>query len=73
MNEAIVFEKGLERFREICQRITQYYMLDRYPFILQAALNQDDVRDSLQDVTALVEAVEAMLADARICRTDKPD
>jgi HEPN domain-containing protein len=36
LNDALKFEKAFEKYRSLCQKITGYYIIDRYP--LPAAL-----------------------------------
>jgi HEPN domain-containing protein len=36
LDEAIKHNPKFERFRKTCQKITGYYLIDRYPFITEA-------------------------------------
>ena len=62
LNEALTHEASFEQFRAACQRITQFYMSDRYPLVSHGALREDDVRRSLNEVIGLVERIEKELA-----------
>ena len=31
LNDVIIYEPSFEKFREVCQKITDYYSIDRYP------------------------------------------
>jgi HEPN domain-containing protein len=59
LNEALAYDTSLEPFRAACQRITGFYLVERYPFIIEAGLTEDDVRDSLGQVKGLIEKLRA--------------
>lgn len=52
MNEASVHEDSLD---EVCERITDYYMVERYPGSADAGLTEERVRRSLQEVNGLID------------------
>ena len=58
LNEAGQFDSSLQRYRAACQRITGYYMAERYPLITETAITEDDVRQSLEQVTALIRKLQ---------------
>lgn len=58
----LCYDSSLERFRPVCQKITGFYFVERYPFFAQAALTKDDVRDSLGQVQGLIERIRAEVA-----------
>ena len=55
LNDAVEFDPALNEYRQSVQRITDYYVAQRYPFAAQASLTVDDVRDSLNQVTGLID------------------
>ncbi len=57
LNRALRLEPALEPYRQACQKIAAYYLIERYPFITETGLSEDDVRDSLEQVRGLVEIV----------------
>ncbi|MGQ9629429.1 MAG: HEPN domain-containing protein [bacterium] len=59
LNEALVHDPSLERFRMVCQKITGFYLVERYPFVVEAGLTEDDVRDSLGQILGLIEKLRA--------------
>jgi HEPN domain-containing protein len=59
LNEAMVHMPFLEEFRSSCQRITGFYLVERYPFMMEAGLTEADVRDSLEQVRGLIERLRA--------------
>ncbi len=38
LNEAIIYEPSLEEFRLPCQKITEYYVEERYPLVVSSEL-----------------------------------
>jgi HEPN domain-containing protein len=54
LNEALAYDPSLEQFRAPCQKITGFYSVDRYPFVAEAELTEQDVRASLQSTTGLI-------------------
>ena len=59
LNAALVHNASLESFRAVCQKITGFYFVERYPFIVETGLTEDDVRDSLGQVKGLIEKLRA--------------
>lgn len=44
LDYAVEFESGLERFRELCERVTGYYYTERYPMIVPSELTTEDIK-----------------------------
>ena len=59
LNSALAYDPLLEQFRSACQKITGFYLMERYPFIVEAGLTEDDVRTSLAQVGVLVDKLRA--------------
>jgi len=55
LNAALVYDPSLEPFRSACQKITGFYFMERYPFVTEAGLTEDDIRSSLMQVKPLIE------------------
>jgi len=62
LNAALAYEPSLESFRPACQKITGFYMIERYPFIVEAGLTEDDVLNSLVQVGGLIEKLRVEIA-----------
>jgi HEPN domain-containing protein len=63
LNEALAYDPSLEPFRAVCQKITGFYSVERYPFIIEAGLTEDDVSNSLQQVKGLIERLRAEITE----------
>jgi HEPN domain-containing protein len=61
LNAALAYDPTLEPFRSACQKITGFYMVERYPLITEVGLTMDDVQDSLKQVKELIERVRALI------------
>ena len=61
LNTALTYEPSLEEFRAVCQKITGFYFIERYPFIMEAGLIEDDVRNSLKEIEELIERLRAKI------------
>jgi HEPN domain-containing protein len=61
LDDAIVYDPSLEAFRDVCQKITAYYSIERYPYVLDSGITEEDVRTSRQQVTALIDKLRTMV------------
>ncbi|MBI4042988.1 MAG: HEPN domain-containing protein [Deltaproteobacteria bacterium] len=57
INATLEFDPSFEEFREACQKITAFYFFERYPFMAEETLSEDDVRIALDQVRKLVEKI----------------
>jgi HEPN domain-containing protein len=62
LNAAIAYDRSLEPFREVCQKITGFYFIERYPDVAGESLAEDDVRRAMEQVRTLIETVKAKMA-----------
>ncbi len=62
LNSALVYDPSLESFREACQRITDFYIVERYPLIIEAGLTEKDVSNALHQVNGLIEKLRAAIS-----------
>jgi HEPN domain-containing protein len=57
LNRALMYLPAIEQFRAICQKITSFYLLDRYPFLMQTGITVDEVSAALQQSSALIDTL----------------
>jgi HEPN domain-containing protein len=62
LNAALAYDPSLEPFRSVCQKITGFYLVERYPFVVESGLTEGDVRDSLAQVRELVDRLRGEIA-----------
>ena len=61
LSEAVSYLPGLESYRKACQRITRYYVTERYP----DAENSEPTRQEIEEDLAQVKAVIQLLHQDR--------
>ena len=62
LNAALTYDPSLESFRSACQKITGFYLVERYPFVIETGLTEEDVRTSRMQVEALIETLRTGVA-----------
>lgn len=60
LNAALAYDPSLETFRTVCQKITVFYVVERYPLIVDSSLTEEDVRKALEEVEALIERLRKL-------------
>ena len=55
LDDAITYDASLENFRSACQKITAFYFVERYPFVMEIGVTEEDVQSSLTHVEVLIE------------------
>jgi hypothetical protein len=59
LNAALQYDPSLEPYRSVCQKTTGFYLVERYPFITESGLTEEDVRDSLRQIEPRIEKLRA--------------
>jgi HEPN domain-containing protein len=62
LDDAVARDPSLEDFRGVCQRVTAYYFVERYPPVIETGITEDDVRNSLTQVNELAIRLRAKLS-----------
>jgi len=57
LNEAIQFDKNLERFRELCTSATEYYLFERYPYDETSSLTKEALQKEFMQVKEIRKAL----------------
>lgn len=57
LNDAIDYEPSFEEFREECLKTTDYYVEERYPFIVASELTEEEVKSSLQLAKRMIDKI----------------
>ena len=60
LNDALKYEPTLEEFRDLCQKVTDYYLLNRYPLPTSVVLTTKQVRDSITQARKLIARFQAL-------------
>lgn len=61
LNEALAYDASLERYRSALQKITGFYFVERYPFVLDSGLTKDDIQQAFTQVQGLVDIIRSQL------------
>lgn len=62
LNDALHYDASLEPYRAACQKITAFYMAERYPHVAADELTDDDVRGSWVQILPLVQRIRESVA-----------
>ena len=62
LDDAITFDSTLEKYRDMCQKITAFYVVERYPFTADFGIEQEDVRGAFDQVKELIEKLRKKIA-----------
>ena len=54
LDDAVCYDLTLEEFRDICQKITAFYFIERYPLLIEEEITEDDVRDCFKKAEGFV-------------------
>jgi HEPN domain-containing protein len=61
LNESVKYDLSLEKYRSVLQKITGFYFVERYPFILETGLTKNDVQQAFTEVKDLVESIKSLM------------
>jgi HEPN domain-containing protein len=65
LDDAVTYDESLEEFRSVCQKVSGFYFVERYPFVVEAGITKEDVYTSLEKVKKLVKKLRAEIARNR--------
>lgn len=58
LNDALIYDPSLEEFRSLCQEVSDYYIVDRYPLSVTAEIGPQDITQSLAESERLVQRLQ---------------
>ena len=61
VNDALAHDSTLEEFRALCQTVSGFYFLERYPLPITAGVSEEDVRDALDESRRLIDRLRVHL------------
>lgn len=59
LDDAIAFDPSLAGFRELCQKLSAFYLVERYPLVVAIGITEQDVRVSLELADELINKLRA--------------
>lgn len=63
LDDAVTYDASLEEFRCVCQKVSGFYFVERYPFVVETGITKEDVRVSLEQVKELIEKLRAKITE----------
>ena len=58
LNEAVRYDESFDAFREPCQTITTFNIIDRYPVMTNVELSNDDIDKLVDQVRPLIARIQ---------------
>jgi HEPN domain-containing protein len=62
LDEAVQYAPDLEGYRSLCERVTTYYLIERYPYAMHVGLTQVEIANGLRSARELVAKVGEVIA-----------
>jgi HEPN domain-containing protein len=59
LNDALKYEKTLEKYRNLLQKVTGYYVIDRYPLASAPTLTPEEVGESIAEAKELIQQLRS--------------
>lgn len=57
LNYAVKYDVSFEDFRELCEKATTYYTIERYPFFLKFDVTKEEIKNCLTKTKKLKEKI----------------
>ena len=57
LNDAVHYDKNLEKFRDLCETATEYYLAERYPYEEPVSVSKTELEAQLRQAGLLREAL----------------
>lgn len=57
LDDAIKYNPTLESFRKLCERVSGYYLTERYPKLIPSELTTADIEKDVKEAHDLIEAL----------------
>ena len=62
LDDATAYDPALDQFRSVCQKITNYYTVERYPLAVETELTGEEVRASLEAADQLINMIRKRIS-----------
>jgi HEPN domain-containing protein len=57
LDEAVIYKPVMEKFRDMCEKIKNYYFTERYPLIVPSELTAQDIETNKTEAAEFVKAL----------------
>lgn len=61
LDEVVGYNPNFERFRSLCEVATEYYIEDRYPFMIFSQLSDHEIKNAINETRELVKFITESL------------
>lgn len=61
LNEVIRYNPSFKEFMTACQKITQYYVEDRYPLMVTSELTESEIKESLTVAENIITKIKQLV------------
>jgi HEPN domain-containing protein len=57
LDDAAKYSPDLENFRDLCERVSGYYFVDRYPLLYDSELSCEDIKKDLEEAKRFIQTM----------------
>lgn len=57
LDEAVRYTPDIESFRDLCERVSGYYLTDRYPALIDTGLTCEDIEKDMEEAKRFIKAI----------------
>ncbi|MBI2934448.1 MAG: HEPN domain-containing protein [Chloroflexi bacterium] len=57
LTDAAKYHPSIEEFRSLCERVSGYYLVQRYPPLVSSGLSSEDVRKDIEEAKRFIKAL----------------
>jgi HEPN domain-containing protein len=59
LDDAVRYKEGLDSFRDLCERVSGYYLIERYPRLVEKGLTHKDIKGDVAEARGFIEALSS--------------
>ena len=59
LDDALKYNQRLEPFRDLCERVSGYYLIERYPKLVEKGMTRKDLKRDIVEARGFIEALSA--------------
>jgi hypothetical protein len=57
LKDATSYKPEIESFRQLCQKVSGYYLIERYPLFIESGLTCEEVKKDLEEAKRLINEI----------------
>lgn len=59
LDDAVKYNANLESFRELCERVSGYYLTERYPALVDTRLTCEDIEKDIEEAKRFIKVLSS--------------